>query len=98
MPIMNRASFPSRHPRGFTVLVSPVDGDSNSHECYMQGAWCSPKDQFSKKEGRSYALKSEAVKVNKRQLPFILANMAEHARLTNQATDSSWYYVLKYVV
>ena len=83
----------NRYPRGFTLQVSPSE---NPRMVQVRGAFCSPKDQFSKKQGRSFAAVAEMREINKRKLPMLLASMCEACG--QEYYEEQWYYVLKYVV
>jgi hypothetical protein len=86
--------LPSRVSRGFTALITPIEGDLNKVK--VQGTFCSHKDQFSRKLGREQAARNEAVEINKRELPRFLA--ACNSALGVEYTESQFYYTLKYVV
>ncbi len=81
-----------RTPRGFTALISPSLTDPRT--LAVQVSFCSNKDQFSKKQGRSYAAKAEQVTYNKRELPRILGGFASQCGVHNK----DYAYILKYVV
>lgn len=84
----------SKVSRGFTALVSPVEGDSNKVK--VQGTFCSHKDQFSRKLGREQAARNEAVEISKRDLPRLLGVLNQELGLGNR--EEPFYYTLKYVV
>lgn len=85
--------LPNREPRGFTLMVSP---HANQRLIECRGAFCSPKDQFSKKEGRSRAALADVKLIKKRELPRLLYAMDAYAK--GDTTESDWNYTLKYVV
>lgn len=85
--------LPHSQSRGFTAFVEQVD--HSPRQCLVQITFCSPKDQFCKKDGRKNAQMSRVECINKRQLPAVL----EHAHFLCAGEDSDDYnYVLKYVV
>ena len=84
-----------RAPRGFTLKVSP--DEENPRLIYVQGTWCSNKDEFNKAVGREMADMGERVSYNKRRLPELAASMravVDDAELN----ESEYLYLLKYVV
>jgi hypothetical protein len=90
--------FSGKH-NGFTAYISPNAEDARM--CDVQVTYCSRKDQFCKKEGRSFALKAPIKTVNKRDLPTELNRI--HIQLHNwkhspSDFDNSWHWVLKYVI
>jgi len=84
----------SRCARGFTLLVSPNPDDSR--QVRVQGTWCSPKDQFTKKLGRSYATNAQPEVLNKRNLPRLVVD--SYAACGLETTEQDQLYLLKYVV
>ena len=86
--------LPNRAPRGFTLMVAPHATNERLVEC--RGTFCSPKDQFSKKEGRSRCATAEVKLIRKRELPTLLYAMDNYAGGNTSASD--WNYTLKYVV
>lgn len=85
-----------RHsPRGFTAYITPLD----ERNLNIQGTWCASLDEFRKAEGRSLAEKSDIKTINKRDLPRIMAGMANHCYGHNEGYKEAHYlYLLKYVV
>ncbi len=85
----------NRHPRGFTLYIEqdPV----NARNVVCSGAFCSPKDQFVKKDGRSHAAQASTKTINKRDLPKLLNAMSLVSGF-NENVERDWFYVLKYVV
>jgi hypothetical protein len=83
-------------PRGFTAYIQPSELDRHVQ---VQGAFCASKDEFHKKEGRSQALASDIVAINVRQLPAMLASLANGCGLyaDERVDEQSYMYVLKYV-
>jgi len=69
----------------------------NSRNVVCSGAFCSPKDQFIKKEGRSYAVQASSKTINKRHLPALLNAMATYSGF-DDSNERDWVYTLKYVV
>ena len=88
--------LPNNTPRGYTMHVKP-DPD-NSSKCLVSVAWCSPKDEFNKKLGRSCALGKEYKSINKRQLPGIVAGCNGVVWDTDRIRPDSFYWILKFVV
>lgn len=91
----NSHGWEKHSPRGFTAYIQP--DPNNLRNVLMQLTFCSPKDQFSKKEGRSQVHQTKVEIVNKRDVPKMLAgatSLVENRRLL----DSRYYYILKYVV
>ena len=66
--------MPNKHPRAATVLVQAAPNGADAH---VQVALCSPKDEFCKREGRSYADKAEIESCRIRDLPHILSSIAD---------------------
>lgn len=101
----------SSSPRGFTAVVEPVEraatealglpGDPSKY-CAIRVAFCSNKDQFKKKEGRSFAHAEPAKIINKRALPEFVASL--YCVVHPQEVESFQYwsdhynYLLKYVI
>lgn len=73
-----------------------VSAHENSRLVEVRGAFCSPKDQFSKKLGRSFAAAAPSKLIHKRRLPDMLAAMEQV--VAGHGYTEHWYYVLKYVV
>jgi hypothetical protein len=93
--------LPNRSPRGFTMLVSPcLDpvGNPLPHLVHVQTAWCSPKDQFCKRAGRSQAQIATLERLNKRKLAFEIAMNEFHCNLTDVVNEASWNYIYKYML
>jgi hypothetical protein len=88
--------LPNRTPRAFTAMVSPHPTDSNKLE--VRGTFCSPKDQFCRKTGRKFAADATPLTINKRELPHLLASLAEVCDFKEDSKQSNWYYTLKYIV
>jgi hypothetical protein len=101
--------MPNRNPRGFTALISPVVGINSDFGderniadmrfVQMQVVFCSPKDQFVKKEGRRLAAEAHIESINKRDVPRMLAALSvltKHNEFETQETD--WYWVLKHLI
>jgi hypothetical protein len=84
----------SRFARGFTVLVQP-DPD-NPRNALVQGAWCSPKDNFCKKTGRSQAEKANVLSINKRKVPDLLVKMSQKTYF--HVGDGAFDYLFKYML
>lgn len=85
----------NRNPRGFTVKISPSDSE---REVNIQLTMCAPKDQYSKKEGRSFAEAAPAEKYNKRKVPAILAFLAGQCDIRDKAKEQDWMYTLKHMI
>lgn len=88
--------MPNRHPRGFTVKITPNGLDENT--VFLRGAMCSPKDQFSKKEGRSQADKDDFTIVRKRHVPMLLAKLSATCHFDMESDETNWYYIYKYML
>lgn len=84
----------SRFARGFTLYVKP--DEENERYVLVQGAWCSPKDQFVKKMGRSQALMADQEHINKRELPDFVNKCYDACNLESKVWDHN--YLLKYVI
>lgn len=84
--------LPNRFPRAFTAFISPNSGDDRKVD--MQVTFCAPKDQFSKKQGRSYAAKAPVETFNKRDVPKILSVLAATCNFDGQ----DWTYTYKYML
>lgn len=85
-----------RSPRGFTIKVSPNGDDPRS--VVVQGAWCSHKDEFNKKTGRSQADIAESKVINKRKIPHLVATMVNLVYASKHFHESNYYYLYKYVL
>lgn len=84
--------MPNRHPRGFTVFVSPdqhVKGNVLVHT-----AWCSPKDEFNKKKGREAAMNTWPVSMSPKAVPKHVSACMDTTFGTNQPTDEQDFYYL----
>jgi hypothetical protein len=93
--------------RGATVKVSPAD---NPRECVVQTTFCSKRDQFCKKMGRSQAEEAPPQVINIRKLARYLATIdylvteglkADPTPLPGESFDDSaqeYFYVFKYMV
>ena len=84
--------LPNRFPRAFTAKIAPDVSDPR--KVTMSVTFCAPKDQFSKKLGRSYADKAPAEIVNKRDVPKLLAVCAATCNFDPQ----DWTYTYKYML
>lgn len=85
-----------RHaPRGFTAFITP--DKENDRNAMVQVTFCSERDEFTKKEGRSQAVLAEAVSFNKREVPDVLARCAKSCEY-HDMTEQDYMYVLKYLV
>ena len=95
-PVAHSDSSKLRHsPRGFTAKISP--DPINERNAFVQVTFCSPRDEFIKKEGRSQAVDQEAVSFNKREIPGVLAKCANTCEY-HDMQEHDYMYVLKYVV
>ncbi len=92
--------MPNRTPRGFTAFVSPHD---DTH-VKMQVAFCSPKDEFNKKKGRSYAEQAVVELVPKRRVPMMLSGCVrvctpnELPLYGSGNVERDWYYIFKHML
>ena len=85
-----------RHsPRGFTAYIQPSE---LPRHVQVQVAFCSTQDEFSKKEGRSFAVKAEIAAINARTIPTLLAACRAACEGQKAHDESAYHYVLKYVV
>lgn len=92
----HRKPYNKHTPVGFTAYVSP---NNNPRLCNLQVTFCSPKDQFCKKEGRSQAMQAPVEVVNKRDLPMWVARCNDVLyRKAEWTPSNTYYYLLKYVV
>lgn len=91
----NKCDKRDNAPRGFTLSVQ--QDPNQARNVLVQGAWCSNKDNFSRKIGRDTAGKAEVKSINKRELPKLLAQMA-HVCGFNEVVDHDFYYVWRYVI
>ena len=87
--------MPNRHPRGFTLYVQPTE---DSKVVLVGTAWCSPKDQFCKKTGRSQAQAAQGMLINKREVPFNIAINEFHCGLSDMVVEANWNYIYKYLL
>lgn len=84
--------LPNRSPRGFTVWVTPDQHIKGN--ILVNTAWCSPKDEFSKKKGREQAMNSWPISMRPQQLPVHLVNCFSNVwGYPNQEKD--FYYLFK---
>lgn len=89
--------LPNRNPRGFTALISPDLG--NHRMVHMQVTFCSPKDQFVKKEGRRLAAEAAIETLNKRDVPRMLAALSTLTQHSwPEQNEECWYWVLKHLI
>ena len=90
--------MPNRSPRGYTLYIS-ADPDNN-RLCRVQGALCSPKDQFNKKIGRETAMSSEIKIINKRDLPTLVGRLDQVVYPDYELDElvQDRLYLLKYVI
>lgn len=86
---------PNRAPRGFTAYIEPTQ---DNRTVVMRVALCSPKDQFSKKEGRSQALISKHEIINKRRVPHMLSCLEHVCELNYIIDEQKFYYVFKHMM
>lgn len=96
-PVTKHDSARLRHsPRGFTVLVQP----HADREIAVSIAQCAAKDEFVKKQGRSYADDALPLKINPRDLPRLLGGLRSECwgHKPSQDDESAFMYTLKYVV
>ena len=96
-PVHKDDSSRLRHaPRGFTVLVAP----HAEREIAVSIAQCSAKDEFIKKEGRSFANDALPVKINPRDLPRLLGDLRAECwgQKSTKHDETAYMYTLKYVV
>ena len=82
--------LPNRSPRGFTAKVSPHPTDSRL--AVMQGSFCSPRDEFNKKKGRSQADIAVTKDIKLRDVPRMLEAMDQ---VVHGYSMQSYLYVLK---
>jgi hypothetical protein len=90
--------------RGATVYVAPSE---NPRECQVQITFCSRKDAFCKKTGRSFAQKAPVAVINIRKLATFLAGVdycVTEGKVADSATSpfadgsEEFFYVYKYMV
>lgn len=82
------------HPRGFTALVSPTN---DPRKVAMAVTFCSPKDEFSKKEGRKQANDLNKTEIiNARAVAGLLASCATLCHLDTREQD--FHYVYKHML
>lgn len=88
--------LPNRSPRGFTALISP---SSIERSVNMQVTFCSPKDQFVKKEGRRLAALAKIETINKRDVPRMFAALSQVTMHDwDEQMEKNWYWVLKHLI
>ncbi len=89
--------LPNRNPRGFTLYVSP--DPLHERNIIVRTAWCSPKDQYCKKTGRSQAMASAYTTIlNRRELPMHVASNEFFCGLSSFIDVNAWQYIYKYVL
>ena len=86
---------PNHYARGFTILVTP-DRVDPATMCRVQVAFCSPKDQFNKKEGRETAKLHAEQLIQKRRLPQFVSEQADHV-FPNWMLERDYQYLYKYL-
>ena len=86
---------PNTTPRGFTALITQKM--DNPHEVFVQITFCSPKDEFNKKEGRSFAKAAPPEVFNKRDIPRVLATASSVCMLP-ETSERDWYFMYRYVL
>ena len=87
--------LPNHKPRGFTALISPVNGDNR--KVAMAVTFCSPKDEFNKATGRLQARdlnKTEVV--NAREVAKLLAACSSVCGIA--ATEQDFQYTFKHML
>lgn len=88
--------LPNRNPRGFTALISP---SAIGRHVNMQVTFCSPKDQFVKKDGRRLAALAKIESINKRDVPRMLAALSGVTQHNwAETNEECWYWVLKHLI
>ena len=89
-------------PRGFTAFIQ--EHQTDPHSVRVQVSFCSYKDEFSKKQGRTEAELANTEIVNKRSLPKLLQSCNLACHLPRHSLDkaeldgTSYNYVLKYML
>jgi len=84
-----------KYARGFTAKISPA---FDRHAC-VQVAYCSPKDQFYKKAGRTMAELHQGTNVPMRKVPDMLAAFASRVEWGSLCPEPSHFnYVLRNMV
>lgn len=86
---------PNTTPRGFSVLITPKM--DNPREVFVQVTMCSPKDEFNKKEGRSFAKATPPEVHNTRDVPNILATFSRLCDLP-ETSERDWYFMYRYLL
>ena len=84
--------LPNRQPRGFTVWVTPDQHIKGN--ILVNTAWCSPKDEFSKKKGREQAMNSWPISMRPQQLPVHLSNCSKNV-WGYASPEDAFYYLFK---
>jgi hypothetical protein len=93
-PVRKTDSSKLRHmPRGFTAYIQPSALDRHVQ---VQMAFCNPKDEFSKKQGRSYAQAAKIEAINPRELTRLLSAAKECCGRLSWPDE--YLYVLKYML
>jgi hypothetical protein len=90
--------WPRRKPRGFTALLTPL----GNGKVEVGLTFCSPRDTWTRKEGREWAEKATPMIIEVNKLPELLAtcvNVVRYGKLkaTVEFEWQSWDYILKYV-
>lgn len=95
-PVSKHDNSRLRHaPRGFTAYITPSDKPRTVN---VQATFCSSKDEFKKREGRSLAPQADKAEFNPRELPKLLAAMTAACAPVWASNETDYLYVLKYVV
>lgn len=95
-PVSKADSSRLRHsPRGFTAYIQP---SALERHVQVQVAWCSAKDEFVKKDGRSYATQADIVAFNPREIPKLMAQCTNTCWAEEVYEERDYLYLLKYIV
>ena len=89
----NENSKMAHSSRGFTALIQP---SQQERKVCVQVTFCSPNDEFSKKEGRSSVQNAESVNVNPRQVPELLSRLRQECG--QQSFAGMYDYVCRYML
>lgn len=94
--VHHQVRYFGRARNGFTALIHPTE---NSRTVLFSVTYCSKKDAFCKKTGRSSVAQLIPTEVNKRDVPQLLAKaqaICEGHSFYNG--DLSWQYIYRYML
>jgi hypothetical protein len=95
----NPGKLPNKRARGFTMLIQPHDNAGMEKDPFyveVSVAFCSPKDEFRKSEGRSVSAAAEKKVLPMRRVPRLLVELAKLSGIHTEERD--WNYVYRHML